>query len=310
MLGAGTVVSGAASRRRKAVTTQSVSVEFIAREDEKDVWSAELWQHGCTGVVESDAGPGRVMLQAFFDTPEIPEAVLDLLVPFEITITEIEPTDWVDGAKSRWQPFPVGDRFYLVPDWRDDEAPADRIRLSFNPGLAFGTGAHEATQQCLEHLERYVRPGMRVADIGCGSAILSIAAVKLGAHSAVGCDSDPVAIEIARERCGEANVSATFFQGSAQALGKGVADLVVCNINAAVDAGLAPDCLRALVTGGVCIAAGFEIYEERVVEQELLRAGAAILERSRKHVWSCFVYTAASGGAGNGPRTSSSFSAT
>jgi ribosomal protein L11 methyltransferase len=184
------------------------------------------------------------------------------------------------------------------------------MRLSFNPGLAFGTGAHEATQQCLEYLEKYVRPGMRVADIGCGSAILSIAAVKLGAYNAVCCDSDPVAIEIARKRCRESGIAPMFFQGSAHALGKSVADLVVCNINAAVDSGLAPDCLRALIPGGVCIAAGFEIYEERAVEQELLRAGATILERSRKHVWSCFVYTAASGGAGNGPRTSSSLSAT
>ena len=284
---------------------QSVSVEFITREDEKDIWSSELWQHGCSGIVETDAGPGRITLQAFFDAPEVPEAVLELLEPLEPVITEIQPQDWVADAQSRWQPFPVGERFYLVPDWRDDPAPQGRIRIPFNTGLAFGSGAHEATQQCLEQLERRIAPGMRIADIGCGSGILSRAAMLLGAGSAVGCDTDFNALEIARERYG----GILLFQGSALSLGADTVDLILCNINAHVDAGLAPDCLRALRPGGVCIAAGFEIYEEKMVEQELIHSGAVILERTRKHVWSCFVYAADKGGAGNGPRASSMLSA-
>ncbi len=99
-----------------------------------------------------------------------------------------EDRDWVEAAREMLQPMEVGERFFLVPEWRDDPAPAGRFRMVVNPGMAFGTGVHETTRLCLEALERYVRPGMDVLDVGTGSGILARAAGLLGARRVYACD--------------------------------------------------------------------------------------------------------------------------
>ena len=103
----------------------------------------------------------------------------------------------MQSARDLLQPMEVGERFYLVPEWRDDPTPPGRFRIAVNPGMAFGTGVHETTRLCLEALEHYVRPGMRVLDVGTGSGILARAATLLGAERAYACDTDPIAVEIA-----------------------------------------------------------------------------------------------------------------
>src|SRR5450759_68630 len=116
----------------------------------------------------------------------------------------------------------VGRRFYLVPEWRDDAAPEGRFRIAVNPGLAFGTGVHETTRLCIEALERHVRPESVVLDVGTGCGLLAQVAELLGARSVVACDTDPVAVEIARTRVR----SARLFTGSASAVRPRSADIV------------------------------------------------------------------------------------
>src|ERR1700720_323256 len=114
-----------------------------------------------------------------------------------------------------------GSRFFLVPAWRDDPAPAGRFRITVNPGMAFGTGVHETTQLCLEALEKYLTPGMTVLDVGTGSGILAEAARLLGARFVYACDTDPVAVQIAGHG----------FVGSVDAIAGASVDLVVANIS-------------------------------------------------------------------------------
>ena len=133
----------------------------------------------------------------------------------------------MQSARDLLQPMEVGARFYLVPEWRDDPTPAGRFRIEVNPGMAFGTGVHETTRLCLEALEQYLRPGMRVLDVGTGSGILASAAALLGAERVYACDIDPVAVEIA----------GMGFVGSVDAVAAGAADVVMANISPGSDRG-------------------------------------------------------------------------
>jgi ribosomal protein L11 methyltransferase len=172
----------------------------------------------------------------------------------------------------------VGERFFLVPEWRDDPAPEGRFRITVNPGMAFGTGVHETTQLALEALETYARRGMAVLDVGTGSGILAEAAELLGAGRVFACDLDADAVEVAKERI------ALCFVGSAPAVRPGVADLVTANISPEAIVELAGELTRCLRPGGMLLASGFETHEVDPIVAAL-RAHGQILEISQKGRW-------------------------
>ena len=117
-----------------------------------------------------------------------------------VSTTSLREEDWSENWKQYYQPFPVGEKLYVVPEWmRGEPVPEGRQPVYLNPGLIFGTGSHGTTRLCLEGVERYVKPGDRMLDLGTGSGILAIAAVLLGAKEAVGCDIDPKASRVAAE---------------------------------------------------------------------------------------------------------------
>jgi ribosomal protein L11 methyltransferase len=229
------------------------SLEIDCAAEDRDLLIAELWERGVAGVVE--LSPSRV--RAFFEDGTDRRA-LAAAYPGS-AVRQEEDRDWVAEARAMLQPVEVGERFFLVPEWRADPAPSGRFRIVVNPGMAFGTGAHETTRLCIEALERHLQPGMDVLDVGTGSGILARAASLLGARRVYACDTDPVAVEIA----------GSGFVGSADAVRGAAADLVVANISPQAIVSLAGDLLRVRRPGGVLIASGFEV-------QEVEQIGAAL----------------------------------
>ena len=262
------------------------SLETEAEGDAKDVLIAELWEQGTTGIVETELPGGRCLLRAFFEDSADSDSLLQL---FAGRIERHAPRDWVEFSRTGWEPLSVGSRFYLVPEWLGDPAPPGRLRIEINPGLACGTGFHEATQLCLEAIEEYQLRDMTVLDVGAGSGILSIAAALLGAREVVACDVDPVAIETAAKNFRRAGVDVRLFCGSTAALRSGAATLIVANISAAASIHLAEEFLRCLAPGGRCITSGFEEDAVDAVAEALERAGAVIERKLIKGSWRCLI---------------------
>lgn len=246
------------------------SLEIECDPEDRDLLIAELWEQGSAGIVELSAASVR----AFFEDA-VDSAPLLRLFPGARKRVE-EQRDWVQSSRDLLQPREVGARFFLVPAWRDDPAPAGRFRIKVNPGMAFGTGVHETTQLCLEALEDYLTPGMSVLDVGTGSGILAEAARLLGARTVYACDTDPVAVQIAGNG----------FVGSVDAVASAAVDLVVANISPQAITGLSPEMLRVLRRpGGVLLASGFECREVELLQAKLPPAA----EVRRKGDWALIV---------------------
>jgi ribosomal protein L11 methyltransferase len=222
------------------------SLDLDCTQDDKEILIAELWDQGSSGIVELDSGQVR----AFFDDDA---EQVRLAGMFGGVAVAADDRDWVALAQERLQPMEVGTKFFLVPHWRDDPTPEGRFRIEVNNGLAFGTGAHETTRLCIELLEKYVRAGMTVVDVGTGSGILAQAARWLGAGCVVGCDVDESAVEVAK------GTGIPMFVGSAGAVGPGVADVVVANISPECLTEMKAEWTRMLKAGGVAILSGIEL---------------------------------------------------
>jgi ribosomal protein L11 methyltransferase len=195
----------------------SVKLPTPAQADALDGLVAALWEARTLGISEGD---GHML--AYFEDEEVASRFGE---------PRLEPeVDWVQRTEDAWPPLLVGERFFLVAPWRKEPTPQGRIRLEINPGLQCGTGQHPCTRLCLEALERAIRPGDSVLDVGSGSGILSIAAKLLGAGRVVACDLDE-----------DAARSVPFFIGSANAVRSGAFDVVVANINEDVIGVLRPE---------------------------------------------------------------------
>lgn len=209
----------------------------------------------------------------------------------------LQEEDWARNWQKYYQPFPVGERLYVVPEWMRGQAiPEGKIPLYLNPGLIFGTGSHGTTRLCLEGVERYVQPGDCVLDLGTGSGILSIAALLLGAKSAVGCDIDPKASRVAMENAGYNGVSHAFRVETGnvvqeEALQRRLAgsyQLVLANIIADVIVPLIPLVKEDLAPGGTFLTSGIIEHRATEVEEALRANGYQILERQDREGWVFF----------------------
>lgn len=195
----------------------------------------------------------RVRLTALSRTEGEPEQLLvracqaiGIVVP-DFRLRSVPDQDWVSTSRDQFGPVRVSERLWIVPTWHSPPDPA-AINLVLDPGLAFGTGSHATTRLCLQWLERTIKGGETVLDYGCGSGILAIAALRLGARRAVGVDIDPGAVAVARANAERNGVAAEFLHDCAGLAFS--ADVVVANILANPLKLLAPVLISRCARGG------------------------------------------------------------
>lgn len=217
--------------------------------------------------------------------------------PLIMTMDGIEDADWENNWKAFYKPMEIGERLIVIPDWEEAD-PRGRVALRMNPGLTFGTGSHATTRLCLTALEREVKEGMRVLDLGCGSGILSIAALLLGAESAFACDIDEKAVGVAYEnaalngigkdrytvRAGDVLTDA----GLQKEMGTGY-DIVAANIVSDVIIGLAPAVRRLMKEDGRFLTSGIIDDRAEEVRAKLEEAGFTVEEANSSEGWYSFL---------------------
>lgn len=205
----------------------------------------------------------------------------------EIDTRRCVKEDWINNWKKYFKPIPVGEKLLIRPAWEEIDDLKGRVVLDLEPGLAFGTGTHETTRLCMELLEQYVRPGMQVLDVGCGSGILSVAALLLGAEKAVGVDIDPLAVKTANENAARNHVEDRFtgICGNLTDHVSGTYDVVVANIVADVICVLTADVRRFMKPDTVYVMSGIIDTREADVLAALEKAGFELIERREEKGW-------------------------
>lgn len=206
--------------------------------------------------------------------------------------TPIEDQDWMNSWKANYKPIEIGKNLMIVPAWMNPDTKG-RIPLRIDPSMAFGTGTHPTTQLCLVLLEKYQKSGNEVLDVGCGSGILSIAAVKLGAHKAYGVDIDPLSVKASYENAelNEVTDKVLFKLGSvAEVLGDDCiphnTPLVLANILAPVIIRLMDAGLDQLVApGGMIILSGILDHQADDVIRACQQKNLQLLEKIQNQDW-------------------------
>lgn len=204
--------------------------------------------------------------------------------------SQVQEDDWLNNWRRFFQPMPVGERLLINPSWYTDTDPKGRLMMNIDPGLAFGTGKHETTRLCMEALERYVKGGERVLDVGCGSGILGIAAVMLGAQSAFGVDIDEAAVRTANENAAVNHVEDRVFAIAGDLVDKVTEkyDLVVANIVADAIIALSASVSDFMTDDAVYIISG--IIDTRADDvKNAIRGHFEIIEENIHRGWYCFV---------------------
>lgn len=204
----------------------------------------------------------------------------------------VQENDWAEAWKQHYHPILIGKKLVIVPAWLANPTP-DRIEIRMDPGMAFGTGTHPTTQLCLEYIEEILRPGDRIIDVGCGSGILSVAALKFGAMSALGVDIDPDSVRVSHENADLNAVSERFEirSGSIPEIQNGSfsfqnAQLVLANILAPVLISLLDEGLGNLVLpGGSLILSGIIDEQSPGVEEALIRNKLVLTSRKQIQDW-------------------------
>ena len=210
-------------------------------------------------------------------------------IPYTVETEGVEQEDWQNGWRKYYHPMEIGSRLAVVPSWQQYDT--DRVKLILDPGLAFGTGGHETTSLCLEALDEQVRGGERVLDIGTGSGILAIAALKLGAAVAEGVDIDPVAVRTAGENAALNGVAdkLTVLVGDLSDKASGKYDIITANIVANAILSLAPAVPGLMAEGATFIASGIIDSRKDEVITGLEKAGLSVVEVKEKRGWECSV---------------------
>ncbi len=273
-------------------------------EETKDAWDyvdENLIQKmsGETRVIAyiSDDVSGRELLSAIKSTMcELSDMDTDkkfgrLTVELEGTKTE----DWANAWKQYFHAMEIGEKILVKPQWEDLREPTDRVVFNINPGMSFGTGSHETTQLCLTQLEKYITPDCCMLDLGCGSGILSVVSLLLGAKEAVAVDIDPNCIDTAYENSDMNGIDRdryTVISGNVltdpdvkEIISKHKYEVVAANIVADVIIGLAPAARLYMKEGGVFITSGIIDGRQEEVKSALIDEGFEVVAMDRRKDW-------------------------
>ena len=259
----------------------------------------EYWDYIDEDLEKKLQGLSRVKLY-LEDSQEDRLAVLKAFAQekhLPITVASLPETDWEESWKDNYPPQEVGETLVVLPYWLADSYDTDRKQVILDPGLTFGTGAHPSTQMVMEAMEQTVTPGMHCLDLGSGSGILSITALRLGAESAVGVDIDPKAENIARENAAYNGFTAPDFTALTgnvtgdrklmEQLSRKRYGLVLVNIVADVIIGLAPVLPEFLGEDTVLICSGILDTRLEDVLRALQKAGLTVTDIRQKEEWRC-----------------------
>ena len=212
-------------------------------------------------------------------------------------LASIRREDWENNWKQYFKPFAVGEKFIIKPSWETCDNLDGRIVLEIDPSSSFGTGTHNTTQLCICELERLVKPGDRLLDMGCGSGILSVAARLLGASDIGAADIDPNAVNIARENAEKNGFELTTYVGDVtgdaaldEQIGGGY-DIIVANIVADVIMGMQEILKRKLKDDGTLIVSGIIAPRADEVQESLLGAGFVLRNRQQSGDWVAMTLT-------------------
>lgn len=210
----------------------------------------------------------------------------------EIKISDCKTEDWVNNWKQYFHPMPIGNKLLIRPTWEDEYDAGGRKVLHIEPGLAFGTGSHPTTKLCLETLEKYIKDDSTVLDIGCGSGILSIASLLLGAKSAFGVDIDKLAVKTALANAKENGFEAPVFNavnGNLSDKVEGKFSVVVANIVADIIMEFNTQVGQFLDDDGVYITGGIIDARKDEVLYSFAQNGFTVIEQFEEKGWNVFV---------------------
>ena len=253
--------------------------------------SVGAWLVARTGQAVEERDDGTLV--AFAADEEAVAALVEELgravdAPVVIEPRRVESTDWSTRWREGLGPRKLG-RLTIIPSWLPEASAPDPLTIVLDPETAFGSGEHGSTRAALTLLSRLLQPGDRVIDLGSGSGILAIAAIKLGAARAIGIEIDPEANEVAARNAARNGVSdrVEFLEGDAATLAPlvGPADVLLSNILRAVNTALLPVIVRALHPGGSAIFSGMEQPEAEEFRQTLTDAGFRLVQETLDAGW-------------------------
>ena len=212
---------------------------------------------------------------------------------FKIETTTIQDSDWENSWKDYFDILNIGEKFVIVPTWREYENEEDKYVINIDPGMAFGTGGHETTSLCIKNLEKYVKPHDNVIDVGCGSGILSIAVSYLTDGNLKAVDLDKLAVDVSRENFALNNLENRIEVEESSLLTKETKkyDVIVANILAHIIELMLEDAYKLLEDGGYFITSGIIKDKKDELLEKMLKQGFKLVEETSDNEWYSFVVT-------------------
>ena len=287
-----------------------IGIQGVEIEDKIPLTQAEKEQMFVDILPEAEEDDGVAYISFYLEEEEEEQKILEQVkeglkeVSAYVDVGECsieesrtEDVDWVNNWKQYFHQFCVDD-ILIIPSWEQVKPEdKDKMVIHIDPGTAFGTGMHETTQLCIRQLRKHVKEGARILDVGCGSGILGMLALKFGASYSVGTDLDPCAIEATKENMAENGIAEECYEvmignliddkKTQDRVGYECYDIVAANILADVLVALTPVIVGQLKRGGIYITSGILEEKEQTVVEAVEQAGLEVVEITRQGEWVC-----------------------